>query len=240
MIIFLAGRRIVIKYGTNAVADKNSYNIDTRVSMEIAENCHTMINAGKQIILVVSGALHAGRGWYQNGFGLSLEGISEERYLEDYLAEIGQRILNRQFGRSFEYFHLSTLPILVEHGTTKGYSDLNMGFYWYDEVKQAVEDAFNKNEIAIFNSNDRLSIQREGADNDALAAKISVKAKADSLIIVSEDGPSSFGSLDSKIAAFNAASSYGIQTNLNYILNHRDFLKMTKEYFKSNTQASNI
>ena len=85
-------------------------------------------------------------------------------------------------------------------------------------LQELVERGFEEGKIAVFNTNDAVT----NDDNDPLAACVAVYCKANSLIIVSEEGKLGSGGGRSKIKALRFAEKHGVKTNLNWIAGHKD------------------
>jgi glutamate 5-kinase len=166
-------RKIVIKIGSNTLADK-----DGRVNMaflsEFAEQTASLMRAGKQIVLVSSGAQVA---------GLSTMGKwarKQDIHYKQALCAVGQVELMAAWQRAFVPHSLHIAQILL---TRADFGDnlrtLNMRNTVFTLVDEGV--------IPIINENDTVSVEEiKIGDNDTLAAQSAVLWSADLLILFSD------------------------------------------------------
>ncbi len=171
--IFLSGNRIVIKIGTNLLADRakgiNSDRIDT-----IAKNVSSLQSRGKQVAIVTSGAI---------GAGMLLLGMKERPRAipeKQAAAAIGQPILMEAYEYAFRKHHCTIAQILL----TK---DDFVNRARYNNTKNTFAALFEKGVVPIVNENDTVAIEEiKLGDNDNLSALVANLIQADLLINLSD------------------------------------------------------
>ena len=166
-------RKILIKIGSNTLADQDG-RINTRFLEEFAAQTVTLIKAGKQIVMVSSGAQVA---------GLSTLGKwarKEDIHYKQALCAVGQVELMAAWGRAFAPHQVHIAQILL---TRDDFGDslrtLNMRNTLFTLVDEGI--------IPIINENDTVSVEEiKIGDNDTLAAQSAVLWSADLLILFSD------------------------------------------------------
>ena len=171
--IFLAGNRIVIKIGTNLLADRtkgiNSERIDA-----IAKSVSFLQSRGKQVAIVTSGAI--GAGMLLLGMKERPRGIPEKQAA----AAIGQPVLMEAYETAFRKHGCAIAQILL----TK---DDFVNRPRYNNTKNTFSALFEKGVIPIVNENDTVAIEEiKFGDNDNLSALVANLIQADLLIILSD------------------------------------------------------
>lgn len=165
--------RIVVKIGTSSLTYENGklnfHRIET-LSRVISD----LSNMGKEIILVSSGAVTAGRA--KLNFGHKPASTEEKQAL----AAVGQAELMKIYERFFGSYGHNVAQILI----TREIVDNAI-------CKQNVQNTFNMllslGCIPIVNENDTTSFEEiEFGDNDTLAAYVAVICHADALINLSD------------------------------------------------------
>lgn len=186
----LAGaNRIVIKIGTNTImrskdspgrlagperGDPGGVDVEYlhRAAAQIAE----LARAGKQVIVVTSGAI---------GMGARELGIPRrvtEVRMRQACAAVGQIALMDEWRRAFGVFGLTPAQILV---TREAWDDRGA----YLNLRASVEALLEARVVPVFNENDVVSTAEIGnafGDNDQLSALIASKADAELLVILSD------------------------------------------------------
>ncbi len=191
-----AAGRIVVKIGTATIArQKNSPSrltathdpssqiangsqggVDSEYIHRVAAQFADLVRAGRQPILVTSGAI---------GMGARELGITErvtEVRQRQACAAIGQPILMEEYRRAFNVFGLTAAQILV---TRDAWDDRAS----YLNLRATVETLLADKVIPVFNENDCLSTAEIGnafGDNDRLSAYIASKIDAELLVILSD------------------------------------------------------
>jgi len=171
---FSTAKRIVIKIGTATLTKNNA--LDCEYIQTIATQVKTIVDSGKQVVLVSSGAI--GMGAAQ----LALLEPPREIQMRQACAAIGQPLLMAQYNRAFAQCELTTSQVLLtaevlDHRQT------------YLNLRNAIETLLKLNTVPILNENDCVSTDEIGTafgDNDTLSALVASKIDADLLILLSD------------------------------------------------------
>jgi glutamate 5-kinase len=150
--------------------------IDTAYIYHVAEQFANLVQDGKQLILVTSGAIGMGA----RELGLTKR-VTEMR-MRQACAAIGQPILMEEYRRAFGVFGLSAAQLLV---TRDEWDDRAS----YLNLRKTVETLLESRVIPVFNENDSVSTAEIGnafGDNDRLSAYVASKIDAELLIILSD------------------------------------------------------
>ena len=195
--------RVVIKYGTNALtwiaSNGEVLGLNRKKIGDITYFCRIFYAKGTEIIIVSSGAVIAG----MEEKGLRRRPTDLQAVID--LATDGQQYLGMAYANALESQVMSLRELLlVTYGDFRTEKARR-------NIRQRVERGFAERKIAAFNTNDAvmnegLANKRYGfTDNDPLAARVAVACKANSLVIVSEEGDLGSGGGGSKVEAFKYA-----------------------------------
>ena len=171
--LIVKARKIVIKFGSNTLAGSNG-RINDLLLAEFAEQASALIKAGKQIVIVSSGAQLA---------GLSAMDKWERKrdiHYRQALCAVGQAKLMDAWARAFAPLGIHIAQILL---TRDDFEDntrtLNMRNTLFTLVDEGI--------IPIINENDTVSVEEiKIGDNDTLAAQSAILWSADLLILFSD------------------------------------------------------
>lgn len=165
-------RRAVVKVGSALVAP-DGRGCSTKYLLAIARFVIESRQQGKEVILVSSGAVAAGR-TTQPGRSVSAECSIPEKQA---LAAIGQSLLMEHWGRLFD---IPCAQLLLS------YDDLRHRLRFVN-AKNALSVLLDLDVLPIVNENDTVAIDElKVGDNDNLAAHVAVLAEADALIICTD------------------------------------------------------
>ena len=168
--------RIVVKIGTATITKQGKGGIDTAYIYHVAEQFAQLVNEGRQVILVTSGAI--GMGARQLGL---TKRVTEVR-MRQACAAIGQPLLMDEYRRAFGVFDLNSAQLLV---TRDEWDDRAS----YLNLRKTVETLLEYRVVPVFNENDSVSTAEIGnafGDNDRLSAYVASKIDAELLIILSD------------------------------------------------------
>lgn len=166
-------RKIVIKIGSNTLS-KNDGSPNDAFMAQIAEQCRSLINDGKQIVIVSSGAQVSGLS--------TLHGWARKRdvHYRQALCAIGQVELMHRWRSAFEKhdLHIGQL-LLTKDDFEDDHRTLNIRNTLFTLVDEGVVPIINENDSVSF---DEIKI----GDNDNLSALVAILWSADLLILFSD------------------------------------------------------
>ena len=166
-------RKIVVKIGSNTLAKEDGTQ-NTEFMANFAAQCASLINQGKQIILVSSGAQVAGvstvNGWARK----------KDVHYRQALCSIGQVELMHQWRKAFQNqnLHIGQL-LLTKDDFENEHRSLNIRNTPFTLVDEGVVPIINENDSVSF---DEIKI----GDNDNLSALTAILWSADTLVLFSD------------------------------------------------------
>lgn len=164
---------IVIKLGTSTLTD-GTKNLSRTVMGEIARQVSILRKQGKQVIIVTSGAVAAGREGLQN------PKKDHSMPFKQMLAAVGQVRLMHLWAELFTPFGLAVGQVLL----TKG--DLS-NRQRYLNIRDTIQSLLHYHVIPIINENDTVATEEiKVGDNDNLSALVSNLIGADLLILLTD------------------------------------------------------
>ncbi len=170
---FDQAKRLVIKVGSAVLTDENG--IDYAVIANIARELSFLKKSGREVILVSSGAVAAGKRKIQ--LPESTETDLDEKQA---LAAIGQPILMDAYEAAFEEYGQTVSQVLLTHSDL---ADRNR----YLRVRSTVLALFRYDAIPVINENDTVAVEElRFGDNDTLAAHISNLIEADMFLCLTD------------------------------------------------------
>ncbi|MFA9516438.1 glutamate 5-kinase [Halopenitus sp. H-Gu1] len=168
-----AADRVVVKAGTNSLTDDES-NLDDEKLDTFVDGVVSLLDRGKDVIVVSSGAIGAGKGRIgQTG------GTIEE---SQALSTIGQSHLMRRYTESFERYDRTVAQILVtEHDLENPERFTNF--------RNTIETLLEWGVVPIINENDAVATEEiRIGDNDMLSASVSIGVDVDLLVTLTDVG----------------------------------------------------
>ena len=169
--LFDQAKRVVIKVGSAVLTDANG--LDPVIIANIARQVSFLQSTGREVILVSSGAVAAGR----KRLGI-VKTAYEELRIKQALAATGQGLLMQAYEQAFAGFNQQVAQVLLTH------ADLShRGRYL--NVRNTILTLFEFGVVPIINENDTVSAEElRFSDNDTLGALISNMIGADMFIIL--------------------------------------------------------
>lgn len=165
-------RRIVIKVGSAVLTNDNG--INTSFVADIAREISLLRKEGKEVILVSSGAVAAGR----KRIGMQEPSLSMKE--KQALAAIGQSSLMRTYEEAFNFYELNAAQVLLTH------DDLSHRDR-YLNVRNTILTLLEFGVTPIINENDTVSVEElRFGDNDNLAALLTNLLEADLFICLTD------------------------------------------------------
>jgi glutamate 5-kinase len=222
--------RVVVKAGTNSLTTDESKLDDSKLD-KLVDDIADLIDRDKEVIVVSSGAIGAGKG----RIGFNPDDTVEE---SQAVSTIGQSHLMRRYTESFERYGLTVAQILV---TDTDLEDPER----FTNFQNTVETLLSWGVVPIINENDAVATEEiRIGDNDMLSASVTDAVGADLLVtltdvagvytgnpkddpdaelidavgrnyadverIVAETASGSFGGIRTKIQGARAVSEHGI------------------------------
>tara|TARA_B110000495_G_C23037628_1_gene620383 strand:- start:3148 stop:4281 length:1134 start_codon:yes stop_codon:yes gene_type:complete len=167
--------RIVIKIGSALLVDPER-NLRKTWLNSLIDDISKLIEAGKEVLIVSSGAVALGRsqlGSFQKSEHLKLEESQAA-------AAIGQIELSRAYNESLNRHRLSCGQILLTLGDTETRRR-------YLNARATINTLIQSSVIPIINENDSVATAEiRYGDNDRLAARVASMVNADLLILLSD------------------------------------------------------
>ncbi|MFC6872303.1 glutamate 5-kinase [Halobellus marinus] len=166
--------RVVVKAGTNSLTDESS-NLDDGKLDKLVDDVAGLVERDKEIILVSSGAIGAGKG----RIGFASDDTVEE---SQALSTIGQSHLMRRYTESFERYGLTVAQILV---TEHDLEDPER----FTNFKNTIETLLGWGVVPIVNENDAVATEEiRIGDNDMISSSIAIGVDADLLVTLTDVG----------------------------------------------------
>lgn len=169
--IVRSARRLVIKIGTNALTDAHGQ-LDVRLIATLATEVWKLKEAGKDVVIVSSGAIGAGVRV------LGLKSRPKELAMLQAAAAVGQNKLMQLFEKGFSKYDLAVAQILV---TRADFVDRRR----YLNIERTLTALNQLGAIPIINENDTVAVdENRFGDNDLIAALVANLVRADLLVIL--------------------------------------------------------
>lgn len=166
--IFTAAKRVVVKVGSNVLTLDNGLNL--KVIRSISTQISRLVDGGREVILVSSGAMAAGVR------KLALPKRPEDTPSRQAVSAVGQAGLIREYEKAFAEHGRKVAQLLLTA------EDMNSRKR-YLNARNAINTLLSWGVIPIINENDTVMVEEiQFGDNDNLAAVISLLMDADVLV----------------------------------------------------------
>lgn len=167
-------QRIVVKIGSSSLTHMETGKINLEKMERLVRVLTDLLNGGREVVLVTSGAVAAGRKTLQ------IAGRPEEKSVKQACAAVGQARLMMLYQKLFaEYNQVTAQILLTKYTMINAVSRENAVNTFRELAKMKV--------IPIVNENDTVSTDEiEFGDNDTLSALVAALIKADLLILLSD------------------------------------------------------
>ncbi|MBW2505549.1 MAG: glutamate 5-kinase [Deltaproteobacteria bacterium] len=166
-------RRVVVKVGSAVLTGKDG--LDQAVMKNLTREISFLIKSGKEVILVSSGAVAAGK----KRLGLQINRKLELKEKQG-AAAVGQSSLMRSYEDIFDRLGYKVAQVLLTHDDL---SNRNR----YLNVRNTILTLLEWNIIPIINENDTVSVEElRFGDNDTLGALITNLIEADLFICLTD------------------------------------------------------
>jgi len=171
--LFDRARRVVIKVGSAVLTDDSG--LDPGIIANIARQVSFLQSTGREVILVTSGAVAAGR----KQLGV-VKTAHEPLKVKQALAATGQGLLMHAYEQAFADHRQVVAQVLLTHGDLS-----HRGRYL--NVRNTILTLFEFGVVPIINENDTVSAEElRFSDNDTLGALIANMIGADMFIILTD------------------------------------------------------
>ena len=183
--------RIVVKLGTGVLTDSRKQP-DPAQMKQLVSQAAQLRRAGKEVVLVSSGAVGAGMGV------LGFEKRPAELAALQACAAVGQSRLMAAYEKCFADFNLNVAQVLLTHDDLQDH-DRHLN------ARNTLVTLLSHGIVPIINENDAVSFTEiKFGDNDKLSALVACLLPADLLIVLTTvDGViENFGAADSKKISF--------------------------------------
>ena len=165
--------RIVVKAGTNSLTDDAS-NLDQGKLDALVDGIETLLAADREVLLVSSGAVGAGKGRVDH------EGDTIEE--SQALSTVGQSHLMHRYTESFGRYDRKVAQILLTE------QDLESPDR-FTNFKNTVETLLSWDLVPIINENDAVATEEiRIGDNDMLSSSVAIGVNADLLVTLTDVG----------------------------------------------------
>ena len=167
-------KRIVIKIGSSSITHSETGELHLSKIEKLIRQIADLKGAGKEVVLVSSGAIATGR--HSLGINEKPSTLSEKQAL----AAIGQARLIMEYRKLFSEYNLRIAQILMTKSTIT--NDI-----YRENAKATFTQLLAYGAVPIVNENDTISTYEiQFGDNDRLSALVSALVEADLLILLSD------------------------------------------------------
>jgi glutamate 5-kinase len=173
---FTNAKKVVVKIGTNILTKEGTIEIDIAYVRRIAQQIGSLLETGRQVVIVSSGAIGMGAGQLERVD--KVQGIK----MRQACAAIGQPLLMAEYRKSFARYGVTVAQVLLT-------AEVLNNRKTYLNLRNSVETLHKLGVVPILNENDSVSTDEIGTafgDNDRLSALVASKIDADLLIMLSD------------------------------------------------------
>jgi glutamate 5-kinase len=171
---WVGARRIVVKIGSSLLVDRGNGQLKAAWLGSLADDVAALIKAGKEIIIVSSGAIALGR----HMLSLPKGALALEQ--SQAAAAVGQISLASAYQAVFKARGLTAAQILLTLGDTEERRR-------YLNARQTMETLLAQRAVPVVNENDTVATSEiRYGDNDRLSARVASMMSADCLVLLSD------------------------------------------------------
>ncbi|MFW5858336.1 MAG: glutamate 5-kinase, partial [Planctomycetota bacterium] len=168
-----AAKRVVVKIGSSVLASLRD-GVDHDRIQALADDAAALRAAGREVILVSSGAVAAGAA------RLGMTGRPVDLAHLQAAAAVGQGRLMRWYAEAFARHNLAVGQMLL---TRDGLDDRQR----YLNARNTLWALLDLGAVPIVNENDTVMVEEiQFGDNDTLSAMVAIMAEADALVLLSD------------------------------------------------------
>lgn len=167
-------RRIVVKIGSALLVDRTSGRMRSTWLNSLADDVTTLTEAGKEVVLVSSGAIALGR----HVLGLGTRALELEE--SQAAAAVGQISLSAAYAEVFAARGSTVAQILLTLGDTEQRRR-------YLNARRTIDTLLARKAVPVVNENDTVATTEiRYGDNDRLSARVASMITADCLVLLSD------------------------------------------------------
>ena len=167
-------RRIVVKIGSSLLVDRASGELKSAWLATLADDVAALVGAGRQVIIVSSGAIALGR----HVLGFAKGPLELEK--SQAAAAVGQISLAGAYQAVFKARGLAAAQILLTLGDTEERRR-------YLNARQTIDTLLAERAVPVVNENDTVATAEiRYGDNDRLSARVASMMSADCLVLLSD------------------------------------------------------
>jgi glutamate 5-kinase len=169
-----SSRRIVVKIGSALLVDRATGKLRAEWLDSLAADATALVDAGKQVLLVSSGAIALGR----HVLGLPKGALELEK--SQAAASVGQISLSSAYQDAFRSRGITVAQILLTLGDTEERRR-------YLNARRTIDTLLEHRAIPVVNENDTVATSEiRYGDNDRLSARVASMMSADTLVLLSD------------------------------------------------------
>lgn len=163
--------RVVVKAGTNSLTDETS-NLDGEKLDKFVDDVVSLRERGKEVVVVSSGAIGAGKGRIGHANGTVEEAQA--------LSTIGQSLLMRRYTESFERYDQEVAQVLLTEQDLENPER-------FTNFRNTIETLLAWGVVPIINENDAVATEEiRIGDNDMLSASVAMGVDVDLLVTLTD------------------------------------------------------
>jgi len=171
---FAGAKTVVIKLGSAVLTSPGTAALDHEVMRNVCTEIAAQVKAGRQVVMVTSGAVAAGRGV------LDVWDKKPTIAVKQALAAVGQSRLMQIYADLFAGHGIAVGQMLLSLGDMENRKR-------YVNARYTLEELLSRGCVPIINENDTVTVDElKFGDNDGLAAMVAVKMEADALLLLSD------------------------------------------------------
>ncbi len=165
--------RVIVKAGTNSLTDESS-NLDDEKLDKLVDDLAALHDAGKDVVLVSSGAVGAGKG----RVGYTGETVEESQAL----STVGQSYLMGRYTESFGRYDRKIAQLLLTQHDLENPER-------FTNFRNTIETLLEWDIVPIINENDAVATKEiRIGDNDMLSSSVALGIDADALVTLTDVG----------------------------------------------------
>lgn len=165
--------RVIVKAGTNSLTDHQSNLDDTKLD-KLVDDIVSLRERDKDVILVSSGAVGAGKG----RIGYSEQNVEEAQAL----STVGQSYLMQRYTESFERYDQKIAQLLLTQHDLENPER-------FTNVRNTIETLLEWDIVPIINENDAVATEEiQIGDNDMLSSTVAIDIDVDLLVTLTDVG----------------------------------------------------